>query len=134
MFVDACTMLALIAREPTETDYSFELDRAINPVTSALAVWEAVLVLSRPDQLNCKLTQAEAYLLDWLEERNIQIVEPRSPREILAHAVSAAEKYGVSRRSLSALDCFHYAYAKALEVPVLTLDQALRKTDVTCLP
>jgi ribonuclease VapC len=134
MFVDACVMVSLIAREPAAVLYTTELDRAPKLVTSTIAVWEAVLVLSRPDQLNCQFTKTEAYLLDWLQERNIEIVETQSPTELLAHAVFVAETCGVSKRSLSALDCFHYAYAKVHGMPLLTLDQALRTTDVTCLP
>ena len=134
MFVDACVMVAIIAGEDTSDAYAEQLDQAINPVTSALAVWEAVLVLSRPDQLNCAFKQTEAYLLDWLHERDIDIVQPASPHQILSYAVSAAQDIGVSKKSLSALDCFHYAYAKALGEPLLTLDQALRKTDLVCLP
>lgn len=38
------------------------------------------------------------------------------------------------KRSLSNFDCFHYAYAKASDDPLLTLDRKLRQTDVKTLP
>jgi ribonuclease VapC len=69
-----------------------------------------------------------------LEERGIQLRYPPSPREVLAHAVAVAEKHGVGKRALSNLDCFHYAYAKTTNEPLLTLDARLRATDVATRP
>lgn len=45
-----------------------------------------------------------------------------------------AEKHGLGRHHLSNFDCFHYAHAKAMDVPLLTLDQLLRETDVEMPP
>lgn len=134
MFVDACAIISIMTGEETAHDYTSELERSPEACTSAMAAWEAILILARPEQFGCSFAKSQAFVLRWLEERHIEILEPNSPRDVLAFAVSVAEKHSVSKRSLSALDCFHYAYAKALEVPLLTLDQALRKTDVTCLP
>ena len=36
--------------------------------------------------------------------------------------------------ALSNFDCFHYAYAKAADEPMLTLDKLLRATDLKTLP
>jgi ribonuclease VapC len=98
-----------------------------------LAASEAIIVLSRPDQLNCAFRQAERVVIEWLDERNIALRESERPREVLALAVAVAEKHGLGRRALSNLDCFHYAYAKAADAPILTLDRPLRETDVAAL-
>ena len=45
-----------------------------------------------------------------------------------------AEKHGVGKRALSNFDCFHYAYAKTTNEPLLTLDERLRATDVVTRP
>jgi ribonuclease VapC len=45
-----------------------------------------------------------------------------------------AEKRGVGKRALSNFDCFHYAYARATNEPLLTLDARLRATDVATRP
>lgn len=79
-------------------------------------------------------SKTEATVRDWLDERGIELREPSSPRTILAHAVAVAEKHGVDERGLGNFDCFHYAYAKALRQPLLTLDEDLRKTDVRTAP
>jgi ribonuclease VapC len=49
MFVDAGAIVSLIAGEPTAADYAAALERSKSPWTSALAAWEAIVVLARPD-------------------------------------------------------------------------------------
>lgn len=134
MFVDAGAIVSLVAGEPTAADYAVALERSKSSWTSALAAWEAIAVLARPDQLNCGFRDAEDFVVEWLEARDIALREPRSPREVLAHAVAVAEKHGVGKRALSNLDCFHYAYAKTTNEPLLTLDARLRATDVATRP
>ena len=134
MFVDACAIVSLFAGEETAAAYEQALDQAAAPFTSALAAWEAIIVLSRPDQLNCRYADAEAVVVEWLEARNIALVETASPREVLSHAVAVAETHGIGKRALSNFDCFHYAYAKVAGQPILTLDRLLQQTDVGTLP
>lgn len=134
MFVDACVIVALMAGEETAEAYESALLTAKSPFTSPLAAWEAIIVLSRPDQLNCRYSEAEGAVVEWLETRGIDIRESGSPRTILGYAVAVAEKHGIGRRYLSNFDCFHYAYAKTAEQPLLTLDQLLRETDADILP
>jgi ribonuclease VapC len=134
MFVDACVIVSLIAGEDTAQAYEAALDTASEPCTSALAAWEAIIVLSRPDQLNCRFSQTERVVMEWLDARGIALREASPPRDVLLHAVAVAEKHGVGKRALSSLDCFHYAYAKALQLPMLTLDERLRATDIATLP
>jgi ribonuclease VapC len=134
VFIDACAIVSLIAGEPTAAGYAAALAQSKSPWTSALAAWEAIIVLARPDQLDCAFRDAEDFVVEWLEARDIALREPPSPREVLAHAVAVAEKHGVGKRALSNFDCFHYAYAKAANEPLLTLDARLRATDVATRP
>jgi ribonuclease VapC len=134
VFVDACAIVSIMSGDETADAYESALMDAASAVTSALAAWEAIVVLSRPDQLNCRLTEAEGAVMEWLDARNIALTERASPRHILAHAVAVAEKHGVGRQSLSNLDCFHYAYAKETRHPLLTLDRKLRETDIDTRP
>lgn len=99
-----------------------------------MAAWEAIIVLSRPDQLNCAYRQTASVVVEWLAARNIALREASSPISILSYAVAAAEQYGIGKRALSNFDCFHYAYAKATGSPLLTLDKLLRETDVEHAP
>jgi ribonuclease VapC len=134
MFVDACAIVALIAGEDTADAYETALMEAKAPFTSVLAAWEAIIVLSRPDQLNCRYSVSEAVVTEWLAARNVMLREPAAPKRVLSYAVGVAEKHGIGRRYLSNFDCFHYAYAKAMRAPLLTTDQLLRETDIETLP
>lgn len=134
MFVDACAIVSIFAGEETAPAYEAALAQAELPVTSPFAAWEAIIVLSRPDQLNCSYTDAHALVTEWLELRNISLRETGSPAEALLHAVAVAQKHGIGKRALSNLDCFHYAHAKTTGQTLLTLDALLRQTDVKTLP
>lgn len=134
MFVDACAIVSMMAGEASADTYEAALIEAKAPFTSVLAAWEAIIVLSRPDQLDCPYSAAEGAVVEWLEARNIRLREPGSPRRVLQYAVAVAEQHGIGKRHLSNFDCFHYAYAKAMRAPLLTMDQLLRETDVSTLP
>ena len=134
MFVDACAIVAIMAGEESAQAYEAALAAVSAAWTSPLAAWEAIIVLSRADQLNCRFSQAEGAVVEWLEARDIALRDPPPPREVLTRAIAVAEKHGVGKRSLSNFDCFHYAYAKTAAEPLLTLDRLLRATDAETRP
>lgn len=134
MFVDACAIVSIFAEEDSAPAYERALASAEAPFTSALAAWEAIIVLSRPDQLNCPYLDAHAVVTEWLDLRNIALRETASPSDILRLAIEVAQKHGIGKRALSNFDCFHYAWAKVARAPLLTLDTLLRQTDVPTLP
>jgi len=134
MFVDACVIVSIMAGEDTAQANEALLARTESAFTSPMAAWEAIIVLSRPDQLDCRYSEAAAAVVEWLDSRNIDLREASAPRDVLAYAVDVAEKHGLGRRALSNFDCFHYAHAKAASVPLLTLDQLLRQTDLPTKP
>jgi ribonuclease VapC len=134
VFIDACAIVSIMAGEESAAAYEEAINAAGVAWTSALAAWEAVIVLSRPDQLNCRFSEAEDAVVEWLEARDIRLSDPPDPREVLALAVAVAEKHGLGKRALSNFDCFHYAYAKASGQSLLTLDRLLRATDADTLP
>lgn len=134
MFVDACAIVSIMANEDIADAYEDALIKAANPFTSPLAAWEAIIVLSRPDQLNCRFSEAEGAVVEWLNARGIVLKEASDPHEVLHHAVAVAERHGIGRRHLSNFDCFHYAYAKVAKQSLLTTDELLRQTDVPTFP
>lgn len=134
MFVDACTIVAIMTGEDEAPAYEAALTRARTPFTSALAAWEAIIILSRPDKLNCRYRDAHGVVIEWLDARDIELCESAAPREVLGYAVTVAETHGIGRRALSNFDCFHYAHAKAEGTSLLTLDRLLRATDVETAP
>ncbi|AYD02283.1 type II toxin-antitoxin system VapC family toxin [Neorhizobium sp. NCHU2750] len=134
MFVDACAIVSLMADERDAAAYEQALATAQAPFTSLLAAWEAIIVLSRPDQLDCSYGEAMGAVTEWLDARGIELRESGSPRELLAHAVTVAQMHGIGKRYLSNFDCFHYAYAKVTGQPLLTMDHLLRATDIQTSP
>ncbi|OYW45840.1 MAG: PIN domain-containing protein [Sphingomonadales bacterium 32-68-7] len=134
MFVDACAIVAIFAGEETAAGYDAALLAAAAPFTSPLAAWEAIIVLSRPDQLDCSFLDAHAVVIEWLDLRDIALRETTAPAEALRLAVEVAQMHGIGRRALSNFDCFHYAYAKIAGQPLLTLDRLLRQTDAETRP
>lgn len=134
MFIDACAIISMFAQEDSAIAYEQALETATEPWTSALAAWEAIIILSRPDQLNCRYSQAQDAVIEWLDARNLALRETRSVRDVLVNAVAVAQNHGIGKRSLSNFDCFHYAYAKVSDDPLLTLNRKLRETDVKTLP
>ncbi len=134
MLIDACAVIAIISGEPDSAIYHDALEQAPSPFITALSAWEAILVLARPEQLNCTFSQAQRLVIRWLDANGVELRAPGDPREILNHAVVVAEKHGAGKRALSNFDCFHYAHAKASGAPLLTLDRILRQTDVETRP
>ncbi len=134
MFIDACVIVAIMADEDTTHAYEGALATSTQAFTSPMAAWEAIIVLSRSEKLNCRYNDAEVAVVRWLDARNIEIRETGAPRESLSLAVAAAQFYGIGKRRLSNFDCFHYAHAKTSQQPLLTMDRLLRETDVEFLP
>lgn len=133
MFVDACAIVSMFAGEERAAAYEGALDTAVDPFTSPLAAWEAIIVLSRPDQLNCRYSDAEAVVVEGLDARNIALRDSGGARQLLSHAVAVAERQGIGRRALSNFDCFHYAHAMVAQQPLLTMDRLLCQTDAATL-
>ena len=135
IFVDACAIVAIISNENEALAYAGVLDTVANAFTSSLAAWEAALVLSRKDKLDVGIEAAGKAVRDWLKTNNVKLQNLQDPQDTIHKlAIHAAQTYGVSRRSLSNFDCFHYAHAKATGASMLTLDKRLRDTDLQCLP
>lgn len=134
MFIDACAIISIFAKEETAPAYDRAIMAAETPYTSALAAWEAIIVLSRPDQFGCTYLDAHALVTEWLALRNIALRECASPADALLYAVEVAQEHGIGKRKLSNFDCFHYAHAKVAGTPLITLDRLLRDTDIVTLP
>ncbi len=135
MFVDACAIVSILSDEADAAAYALALENSRDRVTSSLAAWEAIVVLSRPAKLGRDLREVESFVCEWLETNGIVLAGPKAPeREVLRYAIEALATYGGGSSGLNALDCFHYAHAKAAGAPILTNDRLLRATDVATAP
>ena len=134
MFVDACAIIALLSDEPEADRVSDALIAAGQRMTSPVAVLEAALGLARADKFGLSIEAVEPLILEFLEERGIEIRDLPPAMETNRLALSAAHRYRGGRHGLNLGDCLHYACAKFFDVPILATDDAFRQTDLETAP
>ncbi|MGE0009073.1 MAG: type II toxin-antitoxin system VapC family toxin [Parvibaculaceae bacterium] len=130
MFVDASAIVAVMTREPETERIDSVLRRAGRLITSPVVVLEVALALARPDKLNRPVCELEPFILDFLEERGIDLVDLPEARHTTKFALSAADRFRKGRRGLNLGDCLHYACAKLNRVPILATGNEFRQTDL----
>jgi ribonuclease VapC len=128
MFVDASAIVAIIAGEPDATDLESRLVTAGRSYASAMATYEATLGIAR--SLNISIGNAESLVDDLLSQRHAEIISITA--EIGREALRAFERFGRGRHParLNMGDCFAYACARALNVPLLFKGDDFSQTDI----
>ena len=129
MFLDASAAIAIIAREGDAAALAGRLRQANEVHTSPIAVYETVLGLARLGQTSVQ--EAQAVLDRFLGEIRAQIMPITA--EIGRNALSAFERYGRGRHpaALNMGDCFAYACARQLDIPLLFKGDDFPLTDIT---
>jgi ribonuclease VapC len=128
MFVDASAIVAIIVREPDADPLAARLGSARRIHVSAIATYEAILGTARA--LGIPIDAAESLVDDFLAESQAEIVGIDS--EIGRSAISAFQRFGRGRHpaQLNMGDCFAYACARALNVPLLFKGDDFSQTDI----
>ena len=134
MFVDACAIISLLSDESEADRVSDALVSAERRMTSPVAVLEAALGLARPDKFDLSVEAVEPLILEFLDERGIEIRDLPPAKETTRLALSAAHRYRGGRHGLNLGDCLHYACAKFHGVPILATDDEFRQTDLETVP
>ena len=129
MFLDASAMIAIIAREEGGSPLASRLGQAARVYTSPIAVYEAELALAR--LRNTSATGAESVVEHFLEAVRAEVVPITA--EIGHGAVRAFDRFGGGQHParLNMGDCFAYACARALDVPLLFKGDDFGQTDIT---
>jgi ribonuclease VapC len=129
MFLDASAAIAIIAREGDAAALAGRLRQANEVHTSPIAVYETVLGLARLGQIS--IQEAQAVLDRFLREIRAQNMPITV--EIGRNALSAFERYGRGRHpaALNMGDCFAYACARQLDIPLLFKGDDFPLTDIT---
>src|SRR5262245_34278153 len=117
MFLDASAMIAIIARESDAAELTQRLRQASEVHTSPFAIYESVLGLARLGDASVR--DAQIILEQFLDQVEAQIVPITAA--IGRGALSAFERYGRGRHpaALNMGDCFAYACARELDLPLL---------------
>ena len=129
MFVDASAIVAILTREPEADTLADVLGEARSPITSPIAIFEAVLGISR--KRRARVETAAQDVRDFLSVAAIQTVSITS-HEAEA-ALAAFSRYGKGRRypaQLNLGDCFAYSMAKNHRTELLFKGEDFARTDI----
>ena len=128
MFIDASAIVAMMADESDATILSARLMSVDTRVTSPMALWEASVAYSRIFGLEpqAALREVQAYIRPF--DVTVAAVEPA----MTAAAVDAYQRFGKGRHpaGLNFGDCFAYACARHLNMPLLYKGDDFSKTDI----
>ncbi|WP_116653851.1 type II toxin-antitoxin system VapC family toxin [Pelagibacterium sediminicola] len=134
MFVDACAIIAILSDEVEAERVSAALATATKRLTSPVAVLETVIALARPDKFNLPVNAVEPIVLEFLDERGIDIIDLPPAREATRLVLSAAHRYRSGKNRLNLGDCLHYACAKYYGLPILATSDEFGSTDLETVP
>lgn len=128
MFVDASSVISIIAQEDDWELLAKSIARAEEVYVSPLSIWESVSGLAK--RRDWTFEESEQLVRDFLNETAAQLVEIDA--EIGREALNASRLYGKGRHkaALNFGDCFAYACAKVLDVPLLFKGDDFSKTDI----
>jgi len=128
MFVDASSLTAILADEPELSDLVARLEKASTKTTSPLAVWETAVAISRI--LSIPVPDASRAVSDYLENAGITVVA--IPPDAADIALDAFHRFGKGRHParLNMGDCFAYACARQLALPMLYKGNDFVLTDI----
>jgi ribonuclease VapC len=128
MFIDASAIVAITAPEEDGPVLSARLDQATDAQTSPIALYEAVLGLSRT--LAISVADAEEAVGNFIIDSGAEIIPITA--EIGRAAIRVFERYGRGQHParLNMGDCFAYACARTLGVPLLFKGDDFSQTDI----
>jgi ribonuclease VapC len=128
MFVDASAMVAILVDERDAEALTKRLEQAVEPCTSPIAIYETVAAVARV--CNVPVRAAEMIMYRFLRQTAVRVVPITA--EIGRGALSAFERYGRGRHSaaLNMGDCFAYACARELDIPLLFKGDDFAQTDI----
>lgn len=128
MFVDASAIVAMMTNESDAAALSARLAAAWSPTTSPMALWEAAVAYARIARLppNAALREVQAYI------HPLGITVLAIEEDLAAEAVDAYQRFGKGRHpaGLNFGDCFAYAAARRLGVPILHKGDDFTLTDI----
>jgi ribonuclease VapC len=128
MFVDASAIVAIIAGESEAGALAGRLGQGPQAFTSPIALYEAALGLARIG--NMPVRDSMMLLDEFLANTQIRVIAVSGEMGWLA--VAAFEKYGRGRHraALNMGDCFAYACARSLDLPLLFKGDDFPHTDI----
>jgi ribonuclease VapC len=128
MFIDASALVAILVREAEAADFARRTRQATVRHTSPVAIYEAALAISRVRRISVDL--ADNLVERLLATAAIQIISITP--EVGRLAIRAFAQFGRGNHParLNMGDCFAYACARNLRVPLLCKGGDFAQTDI----
>jgi ribonuclease VapC len=128
MFVDASAIVSILLQEDDHEALADRFDRSNGVFVSALVLWEVMLALTRERRLS--FDAAQEALDSFMRDNEIAVLDITAPIGQLA--IDAARRFGRGRHpaGLNFGDCFAYACAQALGLPLLFKGDDFARTDI----
>lgn len=129
MFIDTSIVVAVLSDEVNGDQLARLVANSINPMTSAVVILEASMVLST--KLVVDPSVAEKQVMAFLATGGVEIIDIDVATASLA--VQAFQRYGKGRghpARLNMADCLSYACAKQHRVPLLYVGNDFAQTDL----
>ena len=128
MFVDASAWTAIALDEPERARFRKALIEADVVLTSSIANWETVRVIVR--ETRHTVGEASARLISLQASFGTRLVEIGPLEGVIALEAHARFGKGVHPARLNMGDCFAYACAQSLSVPLLYKGDDFARTDL----
>jgi ribonuclease VapC len=129
MFVDASAIIAILTAAPEAAALADALEKARSPITSPIAIFEAVQGIRRVR--HSSVAEAQVDVAEFLEIAGVRSVSI-SAKETET-ALDAMSRYGVGTShpaQLNLADCFSYAVSKNYRAPMLSAEERFALTDI----
>jgi ribonuclease VapC len=129
MFIDTSAIIETLISGPQAANLVAKLRNTTTPRTTIpTVIYEATVVLA--NKRNVAVVEAEEVVRDFLSDFNISVV-PISD-QTASHAIDAFARYGKGRHpaKLNFGDCFSYAGAKSVALPLLYVGNDFALTDL----
>jgi ribonuclease VapC len=128
VFIDASAIVAILLEEDGWHDLAEKLMRTEKVHTSPVGIWESAIGIARTR--DWRIEEAERFVRQFLAQVEAEVVPIDD--EIGSAAILASRVYGKGRHpaKLNMGDCFTYACAKVLNVPLLCKGDDFALTDV----
>ena len=128
MFLDASAIVAILLMEPNWRALASKVNPAGQTITSALALYEAVLGVVRSH--SCEIDEARFLVDQFLKQAGASIIFIDDAIGVEAIATFARFGRGRHKAALNMGDCFSYACAKVHRVPLLFKGDDFIHTDI----
>jgi ribonuclease VapC len=126
--VDASAIVAILLREPEADDFVDVLEAQAPAFASPTSIFESVAALVRTQ--GCSVSDARVILDDLMKVSGIAVESITV--EMCEAAVTAFDRFGKGRHpaGLNMGDCYSYALAKTLRLPLLFKGDDFSRTDL----